>query len=203
MVLRAVILQEQGDLPGALESYRDVIPLLMRMDQPVELARVRANLADVSLQSGDYGEGFEQAQAAISSFRELSMDTERIRAEWTIAMIKLARGQHDEGLGQLYESAAAFEARGMSGDAGFVKLDIVGELLRRGAWLDAEIVARELASLFTRGGVMLAKVTAVGYLRTAVENRKATVAMLKSIREYVLAEDDDTVATPASAHFHR
>jgi hypothetical protein len=78
----------------------------------------------------------------------------------------------------------------MPGEAGFVNLDLTAELLERGEWTEAEILARELVTLFTAAGVTLASVNALHYLLTAVKNREATVATIRYIRKYVAADGD-------------
>jgi hypothetical protein len=89
----------------------------------------------------------------------------------------------------LESTAAAFEIRSMAADAGFVKLDVCEELLRRGEWNDAELIALELVRLFTAAGVTLAMVNALDSLRQAVEKREATAAMVSSIRDFVTTND--------------
>ncbi|HYU25444.1 MAG TPA: hypothetical protein VEO74_09595, partial [Thermoanaerobaculia bacterium] len=93
-------------------------------------------------------------------------------------------------------AAAAFESRGMTADAGFVKLDVCEELLRRKEWIDAEVTARELARLFTAAHVTLASVRALHYLRRAVENRQATAEMVRYVRSYVTADDPARLFEP-------
>ena len=107
------------------------------------------------------------------------MDAERIRSEWTVAAIHLAMGEHDTALELLQRAAAGFKALGMAADAGFVKLDVTEELLRREEWNEAAVVARELAGLFIAAGVTIASVTALSYLRTAVEGERATPILVQ------------------------
>jgi hypothetical protein len=105
-----------------------------------------------------------------------------------LAMIQFARGEAD-ALERLYEIATIYEGLGMPGEAGFVKLDATEELLRREEWVEAEMIARDLVTLFTAAGVTLASVNALDYLRRAVENREATAAVVQYIRTYVTAEE--------------
>ena len=189
LVLEAAIRFEQGDVEWAERTWVEVVPMLMRFDDRVELARVRANLAECSLKRGRPASALVQAQAAATGFTELQMDAERIRSEWRVAAILRALGEHDRALELLYGAAAAFRALGMSSDAGFVSLDITEELLRRNEWSETASIARELAGLFTSAGVTLASVTALAYLRTAVEGERATPALVRYVRDYVSADD--------------
>jgi tetratricopeptide (TPR) repeat protein len=196
MMLAAAILLDQGDALAARERWRDVMPILERLGQNVELARVLANLAECNLRLGRLDEAEHDAREAMHRYRELRMDAEAMRSGWTLGMVALARGAYEEGLSALESTAASFEARGMAGDAGFVKLDICEELLRRGEWKDAAVIARELIRLFTAARVTLASIQALDYLRRAVERHEATTAVVESVREFVMVDDAARTFTP-------
>jgi tetratricopeptide (TPR) repeat protein len=189
LMLDAAVRFEQGEIARAEKTWLEVVPMLERFDDQVELARVRTNLAECSLRHGRPANALVQAQAATKGFAELRMDAERIRSEWTVAAILQALGEHDRALELLYGAASAFRALGMAADAGFVKLDITEELLRRNEWNEAARVARDLAGLFTTAGVTIASVTALSYLSTAVEGERATPALVRYVRDYVTADD--------------
>ncbi len=185
LMLAAAIRFEQGNVAQAQATWREVVPMLDQFEDRIELARVRVNLAECSMRLDRPAEALAVAQAAARVFADLSMDTERIRAEWTIGAIRLALGEHDAALELFYRAAVAFQSLGMAADAGFVKLDITEELLHRQEWRQAAICARELIELFTSAGVTLACVTALSYLRTAVEGERATPSLVQYVREYV------------------
>lgn len=188
MMLDALIRIEQGDVTAARETLRQLLPIEERLGQRLEMARVRTNLAECNLRLGDLDAAMEEAEAAITSFRDLGNTAEETRSEWTKAMILLARGE-SAGLDRLYEITAVYRELGMSGEAGFVQLDITEELLRREDWAEAANIARDLVLLFTSAGVTLASVNAVDYLRRAVEKREATAEVVQYIRSYVTADD--------------
>ena len=196
IMLEAGILIDQGDVLAAQQRWREVLPLLERLGDEVEQARVLANLGECNLRLGNLEAAMDDAQRAVRRYEALRMEAEAIRSEWTIGMVHLARGEFEEGLSVLQNAAASFTLRGMTGDAGFVKLDICEELLRREEWTDAEIIAWDLISLFTVAGVTLASVNALDYLRRAVENREATAAVVQYVREYVTAGDPARLFEP-------
>jgi tetratricopeptide (TPR) repeat protein len=189
IMLDAAIRIEEGDVALAQERWRDVLPILERLGDAVEHARVLANLAECNLRLGAYDQAMADAQRSVARYRELHMEMESIRSEWTIGMVHLARGESDHGLGVLENAAAAFEMLSMSGDAGFIKLDICEELLRREEWTEAEVTARGLASLFIAAHVTTASTRALDFLRRSVENRQATAETVRYVREYVTADD--------------
>ncbi|MEK6373218.1 MAG: hypothetical protein AABO58_11025 [Acidobacteriota bacterium] len=188
MMLDALIRIEQGDVATARDTLRALLPIEEQLGQRLEAARVRTNLAECNLRLGDLDAAMRDARAAVKAFHALGNEAEETRSEWTVAMIRLARGEVD-ALDRLYEIAAVYEGLGMPGEAGFVNLDATEELLRREEWAEAEVIARELVTLFTSAGVTLASVNALDNLRQAVENREATTAVVRYVREYVTADD--------------
>lgn len=198
LMLDAAVRFEQGETARAEKTWLDVVPILERFDDQVELARVHTNLAECSLKHGRPANALVQAQAAARGFAELRMDAERIRSEWTVAAIFRALGEHERALDLLYSAASAFREIGMVADAGFVELDITEELLRRQEWNEAAHVARDLADLFLASGVSIAGATALSYLRSAVESERATPALVRYVRDYVTADDPaQTFAAPS------
>lgn len=195
-VLRAGVLFQQGDVVQAEARWRAVIPALTRLGDDTELARVRANLAECRRTAGAYDDALTDATAAIAAYRKLGMDAERIRAEWTVANLRVASGDVEQGLQALHDSAAAFEGLGMVADAGFVKLDIVEELLRQREWSAAAPIAQAIVEVFTATGVTAGSVEALSYLREAVEHESATLPLVQYVREFIAADDPTRVFQP-------
>lgn len=188
MMLDALIRIEQGDVTTAREILGRLLPLEEALGQPLEVARVHANLAECCLRAGALAEAMTEAVAAREAYQAMGIDAEVIRADWTLAMVRLAYGDVD-ALDRLARVASAFERLNMIADAGFVKLDITQELLRFGEWADAARVARELVTTFTAAGATVASVNALAFLRQAVEHREATEDTVRYIRDYVAADN--------------
>ena len=192
MMLEAAIRVEQGDIAAALPTLKQLVGIEETLEQPLEAARVRANLAECYLRLGSLPDAMTEALAARQAYESLGNMVEQVRVAWTIGMILLAQGD-DDGINRLHEASAAFEALKMLGDAGFVQLDIAEQLLLRQAWTEAEAAARSASSLLMDTGISIASVRALDYLRQAVVNREATAEVIHYVRAYVTA---DNAATP-------
>jgi tetratricopeptide (TPR) repeat protein len=197
-LLRAGIHFQRGDIDAAEQGWRAIQPVLERLGDKVELARVKANLAECYRVRGAFDLALSNATDAIQDYDALSMDAERIRAQWTIANVRIGRGDYDAGLAELEAAATAFAAVGMLGDEAFVKMDIVEELLRRKESARAHALAYELVDLFTRAGVTVASVEALNALRDAVEHEDATASFVRYVRDYVAVDDPNRPFTPPS-----
>lgn len=184
LMLRATILIEQGDIALAQGEYTQLLPIFRGFDNRIEEARILANLAECDLRLANYERAATNAELAIQRYLALNMDAEAIRSNWTHDLARLRLGA-DDALDDLYITAAAFEHIGMLTDAGFVRLDITEEHLRREEWEHAQALARALVDLFTRADVTLAKIEALHQLRRAVEHHVATPDFLRSVRVYL------------------
>lgn len=188
-MLRATILFQTGHTAEAEARWRDLIPTLEQLGDRKELARLRASLAECARVRGAYEEALADAHDAIAMYRALHMETECVRSAWTIGMIHVNSGESMQGLEELDAAAREFVALEMTADAGYVKLDIVEELLRQQEWTSAASIARELVDLFRRAGVTFGSIEALTYLRTAVEQERATVPLVQYVRDFVTADD--------------
>ena len=194
--LQAAAATEQGDIAYALAVYLMIRPQAQYLGDAATAARITANIAVGCLRVGRYSEAREYAEEARAEFQRLRVDAEVIRADWTLGAISIAVGARRKGLSRLTTAAAAFERLDMLADAGFVKLDIVEELLRGRRWSEAEAMARECAETFSKSGARLHLTKALAYLREAVERRHATPGLVQYVRTYVAADDPDRPFSP-------
>jgi tetratricopeptide (TPR) repeat protein len=204
LMFEAGIRLEQGFIAKAQGLWRQALLILEPLSDPKqkaarEMARCLANLAECSYRLGDYADAAEAAAKAMARYQGLRMETEAIRSAWTLALCQLHRGD-PSALDALALAAEQFEALQMFGDAGFVRLDIAEELLRREEWGRAEPLARQLVGLFTRAGVTLASVQALDYLRQSVIHRLATTSTVQYVRDYVMADDPTRPFAPPGVH---
>ena len=65
------------------------------------------------------------------------------------------------------------------------------------------MLARSLVTLFTAAGVTLASVNALDFLRRAVENREATAATVRYIRDYIRQSNASFPAAGEQAELDR
>jgi tetratricopeptide (TPR) repeat protein len=186
--LEAVALTEQGAIDEALQVHQMLLPHLERLGDRDAAARVTANIAVAHLRNGDYGRAAAFARDARARYVVLRADAEVIRMDWLLGTLTVKQGD-EAGLAQLEAAATAFEHRGMEADGAFVKLDLAEHHLERKHWALAERLAREVADTFARSGARVHVMTALAYLRTAVERREATPTLVRYVRTYLQADD--------------
>jgi tetratricopeptide (TPR) repeat protein len=196
--LEAIALTEQGETAEGLRVYLLIAQQLQQIDDPKMAAYATVNIAVSHLRLGNYADARDHTLEAQERYRKLGAESEVIRADWALGVIDLRVGETETGLARLRGAAAAFEARGMLADAGFVKLDLTEELLRLEEWDAAGVMAGEAAETFASAGARLHLSTALSFLREAVQRRSATLELVRYVREYVTADEEGRSFEPPS-----
>lgn len=191
--LKAAALTEEGRLDDAIAAYVGLRRILLGLGDPDGLARVTESLAVACLRRGDLIDARKYAVEAMDRFAELGSRSEEIRMRWVLGSLRMREGDADGATEYMRNAITAFEALSMHGDAALVRLEITEELLRRGRWQEAELLASEAASTFARNDARLHVAAALAYLRECVIRREATPALVERLRGYI---DADDAATP-------
>lgn len=184
-ILKACIALERGELDRAREMF-------VRLRKTVEARRDYRRLADLwmnlvicDLRRGDiFGAGHWLGRA-VRKFRELGLASEVTRARWCGATLALAQGQRARAVREYRAAAEEFEQLGMTMDAAFVKLDLLGELAEEKKWREAEPIALSLGNLFLKAGVGPSAATALDYLRDMVKRRSATREIANRVGRHI------------------
>jgi tetratricopeptide (TPR) repeat protein len=184
-ILHGCILLERGELDRAREVFVAQRKIVEARRDYRRLADLWMNLVVCDLRRRDmFGAGHWLGRA-VRKFRELGLASEVTRARWCGASLALAQGQRDRALREFRAAATEFERLGMPADAGFVKLDLLAELVADKKWREAEPLAHSLADLFLKKGVAPSATTALDYLRQTVKARSADREIVKRIERHL------------------
>jgi tetratricopeptide (TPR) repeat protein len=181
-ILRAGILYEQGDIPGAEAIWTSLVERLRKLGDRMSLARVYANLACCRLQEHDFSSVQSLGAQATAIYEEFGLETEKIRMRWAFGRARVRGGDVAGGIEELARVAADFQALGMPVDAASVSLEIIEARLAAGEYDEAARVAREIAAVFARAEAKLEVAKALAYLREATERHEATAELLRAVR---------------------
>ncbi|HEX7151634.1 MAG TPA: tetratricopeptide repeat protein [Thermoanaerobaculia bacterium] len=201
MVLRASILGEQGRLNESERLLLDIAGQLTGSDDASEdLARVYANLAECEARLDRSALAQAFANKAIALYDLLGNQSEAIRVQWTLAYRLWRAGHIDQALDGFLAVEAAFEALGMTADAGDVGLDIIEVYLLKGLWDEAAHLSRRLAELFQRVEAPARYAQAYESLRISVTARERNaddvVQMIEALRDSLRGPDSGTIGEP-------
>jgi len=190
--LKAAALTEEGRLDDAITTYLALRRTLLDLGDADGLARVTESLAVTCLRRGDLSDARKYAVEAMDRFAELGSRAEESRMRWVLGSLRMREGDPDGAMRYFRSAITAFEALQMHADAALVRLEITEELLRRGRWTEAEVLAAEAARIFARNDARLHVAAALAYLRECVIRREATPALVERLRGYIEAGDEQT-----------
>lgn len=184
-VLEASILHEQGMLDDALARYRNLIDYFTRSDDSLTQARILSNIADCELRLGRLNESALHASSARILWLELGNATERVRVDWMLASIDIRLGNLTSAEAALRTVRNIFIQLGMRSEAGEVLLDIVEICVLQERWSEAAENAACAAEVFIKIEAPVHIASAFEYLRSNIEERRATVSHVQIVRDHV------------------
>jgi len=184
-ILLGCILLERGELDHAREIFLAQRKIVEARRDYRRLADLWMNLVVCDLRRRDMFSAGHWLGRAVRKFRELGLTSEITRGRWCGASLALAQGQRDRALREFRAAATEFERLGMPADAGFVKLDLLAELVADKKWREAEPLAHSLADLFLKAGIAPSAATALDYLRQTVKARSADREIVKRVERHL------------------
>jgi tetratricopeptide (TPR) repeat protein len=139
-----------------------------------------------SVDLGDYEAAEVHLSTAIELFKEVHEPLSAAKAELGRGRLFVRRGEIDRGVAHLLAIRSTFLRQNLTEEAGICALEMVEALLLRGNAEDAEALARQVISEFTAARLNRRAITALGYLQEAIASRRASVATVINVREYIV-----------------
>jgi tetratricopeptide (TPR) repeat protein len=195
---RRVVLSSfaEGVLFQRLRNYRqarETYLLLLASHREIDKETVAAlhhAIGSCCVELGDYPEADANLLRAIPIYRELGMAVQIQQAEMMRGRLFLRQGDCELAVSHLRPVRRQFLRLSLIEEAGLCGLEIVETLLTMGSAgrvMMAESLARRIVEEFTSASLATRAITALGYLSEAIAARKATAALAKEVREFVLS----------------
>jgi tetratricopeptide (TPR) repeat protein len=185
---KAKILEEMGDLAGAVGLLQAASTELNRMDDSRLFVYARYNLLGCLILM----DRFDEAKGLLPEVRDLLRQTAQpldlVRLRW-------AEGNIDLGLGRLGPAEAAFREvqkefleRHMGYDAALVSLDLARLYAQEGCVADLKRLAAELMPIFESQDVHREAIVALLMFQRACEEERLTVELVREVSTYLRRE---------------
>lgn len=188
LLQKAKILEERGELDGAIALLRQFTVEIDRFREPRLYNCARCNLLSCLV----LAERFEEAEAFLPDvrnlFRETAQPLDLLRLRWI-------EGNIDLGLGRLGPAEAAFREvqqeflqRRMGYDAALVSLDLARLYAQEGCIEELKGLATELMPAFESRDVHREALVALLMFQKACEEERLTVDLAREIAMYLRRE---------------
>lgn len=181
------VLFSRSEYSAAEGLLRDLDRQLAETNYIETHARVLGNLAYAVRKLGKFEEAIQAYDCSAALLDALGVQTESVRLRWNIASTLAEAGQLSAALERLSAVLPEMEELGMSSEAAYNALDIAELLLAQNRFDEVERICRDAIGMFERAGVSYTAraLTALAFIREAVQQRRATQVMVRSVREYI------------------
>ncbi len=163
-------------------------------------ARVLGNLGHCYWKLGRIDLALSHQEAATSLLDDLGERTEAVRSRWNIALVLASAGKTSEAMIRCEAIQRSFEELNMSSEAAVNGLEMAELLLASGEYNSVEKLCRSAIAFFQRAGIPhgTRALTALAYIQEAAQQRTATPALVKHVREYIkrLPHDGELLFAP-------
>jgi tetratricopeptide (TPR) repeat protein len=188
LVKKAKILEESGDLDGAIESLRLAAGEIAPENEPRLLVYARHNLIWCLATAGRFEEAERLLPEVHALFAEVAKPLDLVRLRWTEGRIAVGRGRLEAAEGLFREVQEEFLRRGMGYDAALVALDLGVLYAEQGRTADLKRLAAELVPVFESREVRREALAALVLFQHACEEERLTVEMARHLAELVRRE---------------
>jgi tetratricopeptide (TPR) repeat protein len=171
-------------------AYEALIRLKDRVDRdgdPATYARVLGNLGHCCWGMGRSTEALFYHETAAQLFDELGIRSDALREECCVARVLAQQGLLDDALSRFLAAHVAARELGIMASAIQASLEAAEILVTRGDFRQAEDICRTAMRALTDANLAYSgpALMALSLMKEAVQNRTATSAMVRHVRNYL------------------
>ncbi|HEY2292672.1 MAG TPA: hypothetical protein VGM86_18375 [Thermoanaerobaculia bacterium] len=185
---RAKILEEGGDLSGAIDLLRRTADEIDPSREPQLSTYGRFNLLIALLLAESYEEAERLLPATEGLLRDMGQPLDLVRLRWVEGNIHLGRGRRGPAEAAFREAQKEFLERQMGYDAALVSLDLARLYAQEGCVEDLKRLAAEMMPVFQSRDVHREAILALLMFQRACEEERLTVDLVREISAYLRRE---------------
>jgi tetratricopeptide (TPR) repeat protein len=188
LLKRAKILEESGDLGGAIDLLSRTVEEIDPAREPQLSTYGRFNLLIALLLAEHYEEAERLLPATEGLLRKIGQPLDLIRLRWVEGNVHLSRGRRGPAEAAFREVQKEFLERQMGYDAALVSLDLARLLAQEGCTEDLKRLAAEMMPVFQSRDVHREAILALLMFQRACEEERLTVELVRQISDYLRRE---------------
>ncbi|HVR42834.1 MAG TPA: hypothetical protein VMS56_05250 [Thermoanaerobaculia bacterium] len=184
-MIEASLLYDLGSRREARETFMALLKPTQQAEDLTSLPMLFLNIAHCSVDLNDPDTASIYFLQAARLSEELGQTEQVIAARWGLGRLLVSTGRYAEGVDRLKAASRELERFGREGDAALVDLDIVEAFVLLGRYDEIPAICRRLVERFSRMGGQRRALTALSYLREALDAQVASPELVKNVRKYV------------------
>lgn len=180
----AYVLLKEHQYRAALETFQR---LLRETTEPDMQRLLQHNIGFCHRELGEFEPALKHYQIALDAFQEAGSASSSARAQWNIAGVLLAAGRLSDAHPRLIEARDALSSLGMHEESAIANLELAEVLLAQERYEDIANLCGEVMRYYEAAGVAHSRhaMSALAYMQEAARARKATVQLVRDVRQYV------------------
>jgi tetratricopeptide (TPR) repeat protein len=186
-VLKAKILEEMGNLEGAVALLREASPLIDLEREPRLLLCVQHNLLDYLANLGRPEEARAMLPRVWKLSREIGNELDIVRLTWTEGLILAALDETARATTLLLAARGDLVSRGMGYDAALVSLHLALLYTKEGRAAAVAELAREMIPIFEAQDIHREALAALAVFQQAAFHERATAELVGKVARYLEA----------------
>ncbi len=188
LLQRAKILEESGDLAGAIDLLRRTAEEIDPVREPQLSTYSRFNLLIALLLAEHYEEAEHLLPATEALLREMGQPLDLVRLRWAEGNIHLGRGRLGPAEAAFREVQRELLDRQMGYDAALVSLDLARLFVQEGCTEDLKRLAAEMMPVFQSRDVHREAILALMMFQRACEEERLTLDLVRQISGFLRKE---------------
>lgn len=188
LLKKAKILEELGDLTGAIELLRESSSEIDPSHEPRLFTYSRYNLLGCLTLAGEHEEAERLLPGVRDLFQGIAQPLDLVRLRWAEGLIHFGLGRRGPAEAAFLEVRHEFLERRMGYDAALVSLDLARLYAQEDCKDELKRLARELMPIFEARDVHREAIVALLMFQRACEEERLTVEMIQEIASYLRKE---------------
>lgn len=185
LVSKAKVLEEQGDLAGAIALLRQAEPLVRPETEPRLSLCLEHNLVWLLATAGSHKEARTKLQSVSRRTRSLGNALDLVRLTWAEGRIAAAAGDEEGAIRLLSEVFRQFVDRRIWYDAALASLELAAVYTHAGRTADVKLLARHLVPIFQAQDVHREALAALALFRKAAEREEVTAEFARRVSTFL------------------
>jgi len=181
-----VLLQRLQEYRAAREAHLLILASTLDID-PGTRAALHQAIGLCSMELGDFIDAEANLVRSVALNRELGQPVEALKGEMSRGRLLLRKGEPEAALEHLRPVRRELLRHTLNEEAGICGLEMVSAYLLLDRPDDAEQLAGTIVTQFTAANLNGRAAIALGYLSEAIAARRATTALVKEVREYIIS----------------
>lgn len=195
LIIKAIYSLYSGQPEEALRLNEEGVPLLDEEREPNLIFFAAHNKVSFLVACGRFREAKKALFLHRANFQNVEGKVNRVKLRWLQAQVSAGLEEWESAEVAFLEAREGFEAVGMNFHAALAALDLSLLWMRRARWRDAEELGKEAADVFLALGIQREALGSVMILKDAFKKRRATVALLESVVEFLRQTQIDPEAS--------